>query len=212
MDEPVFRGIKESDIDGVLTLMDETKPNIGGSRNASLYHALCNEALIDKRVVVVVGEEDSKIIAFFLAAIDRDRWRMSFVRRHPWIAIKMTGARVLRKLRRRVVPPEPETRGNENNRHDIRQYIQTTETTKSWKDSSPRIAKLLFICVQEGERRKHVSLGLYQAMIEELAKRGVSRVDGIILLQNIPSIRLSHKLGFHKYIRDSHIFVTKDLA
>jgi|WetSurMetagenome_2_1015567.scaffolds.fasta_scaffold30453_1 hypothetical protein len=212
MDMPIYRVINKSDIDGVLTLMDEMKPNIGGSRDPSLYSAMCQEALTDKRVVIVVGEEDSKIIGFLLAVIDRNRWRMSVICRHPWIVIKMIGDRALNKLKKRFIEEEPEKRDIENNRQDISRYINPAATTKSWKDSSPEIAKLLFICVREGDRRKRVAHGLFRSMMDALAERGVKRADAIVLLQNMPSIRFSHGIGFNMYIQDGHIFQTKDIG
>jgi ribosomal protein S18 acetylase RimI-like enzyme len=193
--------------------MDEIKPNIGGSRDPSLYSAICRDALLDQRVVIVVAEEKSEIIGFLLAVIDRDRWRMSFMFRHPRITAKMVWDRAVGRLRKRFHEAEPEPRTSEGNGHDISRYINPAETNKSWKDSSPQIAKLLFICVKERDRRKRFAKGLFDSMLAALAERGVKRADAIVLLTNIPSLRMSHEqLGFDMFIQDGHIFQTKDIG
>jgi len=211
-DQTIIRLFEKDDLENLLILAGEIRPNIGGSRDPSLYRAICQDALSDQRVVIVVAEEESRIVGFLLAVIDRDRWRMSFALRHPRITVRMIRDRVLGRLSKRFTRVKTEIGPCQDSGGDISKFIEPRVTSKSWKDSSPQIAKFLFICVQEKGRRKRVAHGLFNSMIIELADRGIKRVDAIVLLHNIASIRMSHDQGFTMYIQDGHIFQTKDIG
>ena len=211
MNGPIFRVLEKDDIKSVLNLMEEIKPNIGGSRDLSLYHALCHEALLDKRVVFIVGEEQSKKIAFYLAIIDRDRWRMSFMFRHPLMVTKMIFNRTFNRLRKLLKAAGPKMGNFKSDMPDISMYIKLGSSNKSWKDSSSRIAKLLYIAVSESHRGKSIAKEMWEYALKVLTDCGVIRVDTEILLNNIPSIRLHYGLGFYIYKQGGALFVTKDI-
>jgi hypothetical protein len=78
----------------------------------------------------------------------------------------------------------------------IKKRITKREHKRSWKDSSPKIAKIVITAVKKTERRKKISLGIGDFLIAELERRGISRVDTLIDPRNTPSINLSHNLGF----------------
>ena len=99
----------------------------------------------------------------------------------------------------------------ETNLPDISPYISPSTTNRSWKDSSPQIAKLLFDGVAVTHRGKHVAKRLTEYMFKTLLERGVSRADGIILLHNIAEVRVVHGLGFNIYRQGGSLFATKDL-
>jgi ribosomal protein S18 acetylase RimI-like enzyme len=210
MNSPRCRMIRKDDIDGVLILMDELKPNIGGSRDPSLYRALCQEALIDERVIVLVCEEQSQIIGFYLAVTDRNRWRMSFLCRHPGIVAKMIVTRAFAKLQQLLRSAQPQDT-IEHDAQDISMYITPTAAGRLWGESSPHIAKLMFLGVGTRHRRKQVARGLLRSMISVLAERGIRRADAIILLHNMPSIHLVHPFGFKLHREGGHLFGTKDI-
>jgi ribosomal protein S18 acetylase RimI-like enzyme len=210
-DGPIFRMLEKSDIQSVLRLMEEIKPNIGGSRDQSLYHALCHEALLDKRVVFTVGEEQSKIITFYLAIIDRNRWRMSFISRHPFLGARLAVSRTFNKFRKIIKKATHKTRNIEPSLSNISEYITPVSSNRSWKDSSPKIVKLLFLAVAESHRRKHIAEEMVEYTLKVSAERGARRADGIILFNNIPSIRLIHGLGFSFFRQGGSLFVTKDI-
>jgi ribosomal protein S18 acetylase RimI-like enzyme len=209
---PAIRLFEKSDLKSLLSLMNEIKPNIGGSRNPSLYRAICQDALSDKRVVIVVAEEKSEIVGFLLTVINRNRWRRSFLLRHPWSMPRLFWERVSKEWRTPSRETAPGKRNVDGNMQDISPYISTKETNKSWEDSSPQIAKLLFICVRAKERRKRLARNLFDFTIARLVERGVRRADAIVLLHNVPSIRLSHELRFEMYIQEGHIFQTMDIG
>ncbi len=203
--------LEKDDIKSVLKLMEEIQPNIGGSRDPSMYQALCHEALLDKRMVFIVGEEQSKIIAFYLAIIDRNRWRITFMFRHPFIVMQMVFERTFKRLLKISKKAAHKIKDFENNMQDISMYLTSIPPSKSWKDSSSRIAKLLYIAVGESHRGKSIAKRTWEYALDVLAKCGVERVDTEILLNNIPSIQLHKGLGFNIYRRGRSLFVTKDL-
>ena len=153
LDYPIIRLIERKDLERLLTLVDEVKPSIGGSRNPSMYKALCREALSDRRVVIVVAEEESEIMGFFLAVIDRNRWRESFAFRHPATMLKLMWDRALGRARKRSGHGQTMSKAMEEGMQVIRSSVNA-DTTKSWKDSSPQIAKLLFLGVREKDKKK----------------------------------------------------------
>jgi len=203
--------LEKGDIDKVTLTMKELQPNIGGSRDPSMYRSLCHEALLDKRVVFIVAEEQSKIIAFYLAIIDRNRWRITFMVRHPAIVTQMVFKRAFNRFLKILKKVFGKTTGFETNMPDISMFVTPSLTNRSWKDSSPKIAKLLFDGVAVNQRGRHIAKKLTEYMFKALAERGVSRADGIILLHNIAEIRVVHGLGFNIYRHGDSLFVTKDL-
>lgn len=211
MNAPVYRILEKRDIEGVLELMKAIKPDIGGSRNQSLYRALCCEALVDKRVVFTVGEEESKIIAFYLAVIDPSRWRLSFMIRHPLLGIGRVLNKVFDELIKMVNKTKQKTKYSAASLQDINKYITPMPANKSWKDFSPDIAKLLFDAVAESHRGRHIARGMTEYMLEVLAERGARRVDGTIHFHNIPSIRARYVLGFNIHNMGDQLFITKDI-
>jgi len=209
--EILFRQLEDGDIPNVLKLMIEISPNIGGARYPSLYHALCRESLIDKRVVFIVGEEQSDIVAFHIAIIDRDKWRKSFMMRHPLILARMAFSRIYHTLRRVVKKAIHQTKGLPKPIANIDDFVTPGNTNRSWKDSSPKIAKIIFTGVAESQRGKRIIKSLYEYRDQVLAKRGVKRVDSVILSDNIKMIRASVRLGVSVYKSDGHLMTTKNL-
>ncbi len=208
---PTFRIIEKKDFEGVLELMKTIKPHIGGSQNPVLYHALCCEALEDKRVVFVVGEERSKIVAFFLAIIDPNHWRFSFMLRHPLLGIDRALNISFDRLMRLLNKTKKTTKDFIPLQQNIDKYITPIPSNKSWKDSSPDIAKLVFDAVAESHRGRHIAKDIRSYMLEELTKRGAKRADGDILFHNIPSIHVWFGLGFSIHNMGNQLFITKDL-
>ncbi|MFA5348073.1 MAG: hypothetical protein WC294_08040 [Methanoregula sp.] len=205
-----FRILERKDIDNTISLMNKIKPDIAGSRDTSLYRALCEDSFKDERLVIVVGEDDSKIVAFFIAVIDPVSWKLSFALRHPIIGIGRGINKGIDRIKRKLRKPEkveakpfpPE----------LIPYITAPTTDKSWSDSSYLIAKLLFDAVDEQYRGRGIAKDMREFMLDKLVKLGVRRVDGLILFNNISSLRVSHAKGFEIYNRGDQLFVTQDIS
>ena len=211
MDAPIFRILEKSDFEGVLELMEEIRPDIGGSRDPALYYVLCCEALVDKRVVFVIGEEQSKIIAFFLAIIDPNRWRISFMIRHPLLGMERALNISFDRLMKLLKKTEKKTKDFDPSLQNIKKYITHGSSNVPREESTPEIAKLIFDAVAESHRGRHIAKGIRVYMLEVLAKRGVKSVNASIHFHNIPSTHVWYGLGFNIYNRGDQLFITKDI-
>ena len=208
----VYRILEQRDIPDTVKLMTDHNIIIGGERRQSVYRAICQEALIDKRVLFVVGEEQSKIIAYHIVVSDRNRWRYSFMIRHPLIAIRNAFYRTFKQTikaikktghsKKDIVSPIP----------DLDEYLTPGATNRSWSDSSPQIGKNFYTGVAESHRGRRIIKGIFEYGDKILAARGVRRVDTVILSNNVKMIRATKRLGWNVYrTTDGSIFTTKDI-
>lgn len=208
---PTFRLLEKRDFEGVLEIMKSIRPDIGGSRDPALYYALCCEALVDKRIVFVVGEVQSKIIAFYLAVIDMKRWRISFMIHHPLIGLERAFNITFNRFRKIIKKTQKKGENIVPQLHNIINYLTPLPPNKSWNDSSPEIAKVLFHAVAGSHRGREIGKGILDFVLKELARRKVRRLDATILFHNIPSIRTAYALGFNLHNRGDQLFVTRDI-
>jgi len=203
----ICRLFHKDDLREVSALMKVIKPDIAGLHSPKLYDTICADALSDTRIVIVVAEKQSRLIGFNLTFIDRNQYWRLFIVKHPHLALKIAAHRFLRLLR---VFPEREATDPAASK-DISQYITTTPSGRSWKDSSPEIAKLVMTALTKEHRGRRISVGFGAYILDVLAQHGVRRVDTKIDPDNIPSIRLTYGLGFRIERRGEHLFATIDL-
>jgi len=203
----VCRLFHKDDLSEISKLMEVIKPDIAGLHSQKLYDAICADALSDKRIVIVVAEEQSRLIGFNLTIIDRNRYWRSFIFKHPHLAWKIAAHRFLRLLR--VSPDREATDAAEPK--DVSKYITSTPSGLSWKDSSPDIAKLVMTALTKKYRGRRISVEFGAYILDVLAHHGVRRVDTKIDPNNTPSIRLTYGLGFRIERRGEHLFATIDL-
>jgi hypothetical protein len=188
--------------------MKVIKPDIAGLHSEKLYDAICADALSDKRIVIVVAEKQSRLIGFNLTIIDRNRYWRLFIVKHPLFALQIALHRFLRLLK--VSPVQKVTHSADPK--DIRQYITTIPSGRSWKDSSPEIAKLVMTALLKEHRGKRISVGFGAYVLDVLAHHNVRRVDTKIDPHNIPSIRFTYGLGFTIERTGERLFATIDLG
>ena len=79
---------------------------------------------------------------------------------------------------------------------NIRKYFTKGTTKCAWRESSPKIGKIVITAVKKAQRGKKISTGIGKFLIAELGRRGISRVDTLIDPRNKPSVNLSRSLGF----------------
>ena len=98
-------------------------------------------------------------------------------------------------------------------RSNAEKFVDVVPTKRSWKDSSPTIAKSLHTCVSEHVRNKSIGLKLLFYTFKILKDRGVSRVDTMIRIDNsnISSIKMNRKAGWKFSRTGDYIFGTIDL-
>jgi GNAT superfamily N-acetyltransferase len=199
-----FRILERRDIDNTVNLMNKIKPDIAGSRDPSFYRILCEDSFKDYSLVFIVGEQDG-INAFTLSVIDPDGWKINFAMRHPFIASKLALQKALERFR-------PAGNGKPQVIPDyIFPLLSKEPTSKSWDDSAPDIAKILFSGVDETCRGKGVAKEMMKFFIGKLACFGVTRVDSTILYDNIASIKVKVAHGFTIYNKGDQLFLTREI-
>lgn len=191
--------------------MEKIRPDIAGSRKPRLYYSLCYEALVDRRVIFVIGQEKSKIMSFFISVIDPARWRISFLIRHPFLGIDRAFNITFDRLKKPFNKANKKKQFLDSSSQNISDYLEPLPSNKSWYDSSPEIAKLLFYAVDINYRGLNISRALTEYALTVLSNRGARRVDGKILFDNIPSIRTLHRIGFNIHSTGDQLFATKDI-
>ncbi|MBN1222686.1 MAG: GNAT family N-acetyltransferase [Candidatus Aminicenantes bacterium] len=189
---PVYRLFKHNDFPRLSELIKTIKPEIAGMRSVKLYNAICMDALSNKDIVIIVAEERSSLIGFNITVVERRRFFRYFLFRHPVLSLKIALQRGINFLRGFTV----KERTDPLPCREALPYILKTDSGRSWKDSSPDIAKIIFTAVRDGYRGRRVSVGIGEFLLHILEERGVGRLDTLVDPQNLPSIRLTHRLGF----------------
>jgi GNAT superfamily N-acetyltransferase len=189
--------------------MEEFRPSIVGLRSRALYTAICRQTLKDDRLVFIVAEARGKLIGFSTAIIDRNRFWISFLPKRPLLSVRIVFKMFLRLIRVGESERVPEPKELEM----IKEYIAPTPPGRSWwGDSSPSIAKGLYMAVSKGHRGKGIGRELLRSRNKVLVERGVKRFDGITQTYNISQIQLFHSEGFRieRKGKDDKLFVTID--
>jgi len=188
--------------------MKKLRIPIAGLYSKTIYTAICNKALTDNRIVFVVAENQRKLVGLVIAIIDRNRFLVSFLIKHPILALQIFFIKFLILIKARINGRKP----NFAQMEYIKKYIKNSPSKRSWwKDSSPEIAKAVFISVVPEYRGRKIGLKLNRYRDEILVRRGVERYDGIVELHRIPQIRLLYKTGFYIERKGPKLFVSKDL-
>jgi GNAT superfamily N-acetyltransferase len=203
------RLLRQDDLPEILSLLEEVRPEIAGLTTRTIYATICQKALIDERVVFVVAEGHGKLKGFAIAIIDRNCFWASFLCKHPLLALRIALRRFLRLtiVGRTKEVPDPKQL------EIIEKCILSPPSDRSWwKDSSPQIAKGLFIAVHKKHQSKGIGRELLRYRDKVLEDRGVKRVDGIILMHRIPSVKLFYSEGFRIEKKNNRFFVTKDFC
>ena len=208
--KPLCRMLDQDDLPEIIHLMEEIRPHIAGLCSRSIYTAICRQALVDERLVITVAEDRGKLIGFTINIIEQNRFWISFLTKRPLLASRIAFRKFLNLMglgvsARKLEPAELEI---------INKYVSPGSSGRSWKDSSPTIAKAIFIGVAEQYRgSKIVGKALLNYRKKVLLERGVKRADGIILMHRIASIKLLHKQGgrIERTGKGDRLFVSVDL-
>lgn len=207
--KPLYRLLEQDDLPKILHLMEEFRPSIVGLRSRALYAAVCRQALRDDRLVFIVAETQGKLIGFSIAIIDRNQFWISLLPKHPLLSVRIVFKMFLRLIGvgKSARVPEP------NELQMIKEYIAPTPSGRSWwGDSSPLIAKGLYMAVSKKHRGRGIGRELLRSRNKVSVERGVRRFDGITQTYNISQIHLFHSEGFRieRKGKDDKVFVTID--
>ncbi len=207
-EKSICRLLQKNDFPQIIELMKKLRISIVGLYSRAIYTAIYHQALIDDRIVFVVAEKQRKLIGLVIAIIDRNSFLISFLLRHPLFALQIFFGKLLRLMGIGVSRRVP----NSAQLEAVSKCLTTSHTDKSWwKDSSPRIAKAVFISIDPKYQGCGIGFELNRYRDKVLVERGVNRYDGIVEIHRIPQILLLHKTGFRIEKRGNKFFVSKDL-
>lgn len=208
-DDIVVRVIGDRDAAPAAVLMEESGRTIAGFRSRASYRSLCRDALVDPRAVVVVAESDGRLVGYGVGFIDWARYRRSYARRHPVHALLMLGDRLLATVRKKE-------RGDLRSPTDLPAppgVRPAGASGRSWRDSSPKIAKFADIFVIGRSRGRGIGPRLVGALFAELARRGATRVDCRTDIRNAATLRMNEKVGLKMEMTGvNSLFGTRDLG
>jgi len=198
-----IRSVEKRDWPAFRRLIGEFNPRIAALRSPISYRAVFADAFKTRNIVIVVAEATDGLVGFSVAAIDWKRYQYRFPLRHPLVATLSVGKKLLDGLRIRLrVRGGPEQDEAEASVSD----------EKSWGDSSPEIAKVIYTGVSEAYRNRGVAYDLARYRTELLRKRGVRRVDALVSPRNTAAIRLNEKLGYSLRNGGDVLLVSRELA
>lgn len=204
-----FRLIEERDVEAAVDLMEASGQVIAGMRTRAAYRALCRDALSDRRVVVLLADAGGTLAGYGVCFIDWRRYHRSYALRHPSAAARLLCERVFARVprrgagdtrRRTRLPAPPGVR-------------PAGASGRSWKESSPAIAKIAEIFVVERFRGRGLGERTLRVLFAELARRGVARVDCRTDIRNTSSLRMNEKVGLDMETTGlNSLFGTRDIV
>lgn len=178
------RPIASADLPPLCNLMAEVGASFAGLSSRSMRFAIGSDAVGNSRVTMVVADIDGLLVGFATAVVDPAAYWKSFLWRHPLIGASAVVRRFLKGgIRRRLVKGRTSTETKKN-----------TET-HHWNQSSPTLARILYVGVAEPFRGKGVAVQLYQTVFHLLASTGVHWVEAHMDHNNLPSVRLHSQFG-----------------
>jgi ribosomal protein S18 acetylase RimI-like enzyme len=185
-----FRRLEKRDVNDVSKLMEIRGPGYPGVlvcnlRSKRLFRAVCEDSLIDSRMVIVICETDG-IVGFAICEVDRKAYWKEFPLRHPFLGLYI----ILHKL------------------HRIKKVISDGAETE-WDESSPKIAKIVHVWVDEKCRGMGIGRGLYEYLFSVL---DVDRIDAHIVPAYTPGKMLHLATGWKIEDRGSYLYARKNLG
>ncbi|UCD55747.1 MAG: GNAT family N-acetyltransferase [Candidatus Omnitrophota bacterium] len=202
-ESPVFRLLRKDEIPQLVRLMEDTNTSINGVCSGRLNYTICQDALLNKQVVALVSSMKGRITGYVLAVIDRALYWRNFTLRHPFMAIVVGALKIINKLakKNKKIP----------SCISLPKEVSDGPSGRTWRESTPQIAKILNIGVSGDFRGKGVGKNLYNNLFRLLANRGLKRIDANISFDNLASIRLHISTGWRIEKTGSNLFATIDI-
>lgn len=173
----------------VVAMMQADGWPISGATSPRIYRPLFRDALNQKHLTLLCGTVGSEYVGYVLAVRHPRSYRRAFARRHPLMVAELAARKGLRRWRARrpssFVEMAPSPRSS-----------PSAPNTLRWSDSAWDIAKIIFVGVVERHRGQGYGKRLYEALFDELRRRGVRRVDARIGRDNLASLELHRASGW----------------
>jgi len=183
------RSVEKGDWRAFRRLLEEFKPRIAGLRSPVSYRAVFSDAFKTRNIVIIVAEAGGGLVGFSVAAIDWKRYQRRFALRHPLVATASACKKLVDGLRVSLRKRGGADAGSEA-------ADASVPDEKSWGDSSPEIAKVIYTGVSENARNRGIATDMARYRTGLLLKMGVRRVDALVSPHNSAVIRLNEKLGY----------------
>jgi ribosomal protein S18 acetylase RimI-like enzyme len=195
------------DKSAILALMLQSGFTISRLANRSIYAALCNDALHGSKVSIAIAVVEGQGAGFLLTITDWANYWRRFLLRHPVLGFRI----VLGRLSRRRKIGDVWSSLPASEREFIKSCLSAEPSGRDWSESSPAIAKVVFVHVDTRFRRLRLGAGLYGFLADRLAAKGVTRLDAKVDLKNRQAIPFHALAGFRLERVGNSLFGTKDL-
>jgi len=163
------RPVVSTDLQSLCSLMAEIGASFAGLASRSMYFAIGSDTVADNRVSIAVADLDGELVGFAAAVVDPAAYWKGFLWRHPVIGATAVVHKLLRGGRRTGID--------------------------HWNQSSPSVARILYVGVAEHYRGKGIAAQLYRTVFHILAESGVQHIEAHIDHNNISGIRLYARFG-----------------
>ncbi len=200
-----YQLINLEDLSNIYEFLNEIKPSIAGLNSNKIYSAICRDALHNNKMIIVTAKSKERVVGIVITLIDWKSYWKHFSMHHPVLA----GEILIYRLRRILADRKVEVNESYQNNF-IDDLISPSNLSRSWKDSLPCIAKVIFIGVRKDYRGKGIGKQLYNYLFKVLAEKGVIRVDACIDITNISSILFHSRMGWGIIKKTRELFCTID--
>jgi len=202
-----YRLINTPDYNEIVDFLGESKTPIAGLRSKRVHKAFSRYALYSQDVIFIVATDDKKIVGISITVINWKKFWKTFFIKNFYIFVEMIIVKLIRKIR------FDKTGHCSKTYEEIDQYLTKKKLDRSWKDSSPLIAKVLYVAVKDRYRKQGIGKALYDFRNQIIRKRGIKRLDSKINHQNIAPIKLAYNEG-RMIIRESDgmLFTSLDIV
>jgi len=204
------RTVERRDRRAFCRLLDEFKPRIAGLRSPLTYRAVFSDAFTSPHIVIVVATDGDELVGFSVAAIDWNRYQRRFPFRHPLAAMASLAKRLVDRLR--VALRRSGGAPGDGGDGDPIGSAAGGAIARSWRESSPDIAKVIYTGVARGTRHRGVAYAMAVHRMRLLGERGVRRIDAIVWANNTAAIRLNERLGYRAERHGDVYFMSRSLV
>ncbi|MDZ4722837.1 MAG: GNAT family N-acetyltransferase [candidate division Zixibacteria bacterium] len=203
----VYRLMESSDLENVLSLMNQSQFTVSGLVSKAIYRGLCHDALSNKRVVIGVAAEEKTIAAFLIVIVDVYAYWRSFAIRHPFLGFRL----LCHRSQRGRLSVDKWAKLSKEDKDLITGIVAASLSKRSWTDSNSHIAKVSHIYTHNSFRGRGIGSALYDYAKAVLWEKGARRLDAKIDPTNVNSVYLHINAGFRIERDGNSLFATRDL-
>jgi GNAT superfamily N-acetyltransferase len=199
-----YRLAAEADGPRLLALLAELRVPVAGSTSPAAQRALVR-ATGDARLVLMLAESDARLAGVGIGVLDPQRFWRALALRNPVLVMERIPALIRRRLRRRATQA-----GEAADPAGLAALLSPPSTLDS-ATSSPAIGQVALVLLHPDLRRRGDSPAFLRALLDELHRRGATRMVARIARSNIASVRMCRAIGVSVEDRGATLFATAQL-